>query len=81
MSVEEYVKYRAAEAKRKKEAQEKKPKIPFFWSSFKLRNSVLFSDSIAASVRNAKTTYAEASTLLGVPISTLERFLRREKTA
>jgi len=77
---EEYVKFRAAEVKRKKELKEKKPKVPF-WASFKLRNSVLFSESVAANVRNSKTTYAEASNLLGVPISTVERFLQREKTA
>jgi DNA-directed RNA polymerase specialized sigma24 family protein len=41
----------------------------------------LFSDTIAASVRNASTTYTEASNLLGVNISTVEKFLRREKAA
>jgi len=79
-SDEEFARYRASEAKRKKEEVKKKSKGQF-WATFKLRNSVLFSDSVAASVRNAKTTYTEASGLLGVSISTVERFLRREKAA
>ena len=80
-SDEEYARYRASEIKRKKEEQkEKKPKGQF-WATFKLRNSALFSESVAASVRGAKTTYTEASGLLGVSISTVERFLRREKAA
>ena len=77
---EEYSRYRANEAKRKKEEQKKKRRGDF-WSTFRLRNSVLFSDSVAASVRSAKTTYSEASNLLGVSISAVERFLRREKVA
>lgn len=79
-SDEEYARYRANEEKRKKEEQKKKPQGSF-WSTFKLRNSVLFSESVASSVRSAKTTYTEASGLLGVSISTVERFLRRENAA
>jgi Zn-dependent peptidase ImmA (M78 family) len=77
---EEYAHYRASEEKRKK-AEQKKKSQGQFWATFKLRNSVLLSDSVAASVRSAKTTYTEASGLLGVSISTVERFLRQEKNA
>ena len=78
----EYAHYHAIEVKRKKREEEaQKKQKGDFWSTFKLRNSVLFSDAIAASVRNASTTYTEASNLLGVTISTVESFLRREKTA
>jgi len=79
-SDEEYARYRANEEKRKKAEQNKKSQGQF-WATFKLRNSVLLSDSVTASVRNAKTTYTEASSLLGVSISTVERFLRQERTA
>jgi Zn-dependent peptidase ImmA (M78 family) len=79
-SDEEFAHYRASEERRKK-AEQKKKQQGQFWATFRLRNSVLFSDSVAASVRSAKTTYTEASGLLGVSISTVERFLRQEKTA
>lgn len=77
---EEYSRFRASEAKRKN-AEEKRKSKGQFWSTFKLRNSVLFSDTVASSVRTSKTTYTEASQLFGVSISTVERFLRREKAA
>lgn len=79
-SDEEYARFQAHEAKRKKEEKTKEQKGQF-WATFKLRNSVLFSESVASSVRSAKTTYTEASQLLCVSISTVERFLRREKAA
>jgi len=79
-SDEEYAHYRANEEKRKKAEQGKKSKGQF-WATFKLRNSILFSESVATSVRSAKTTYTEASNLLGVSISTVERFLRQENAA
>ena len=78
---EEYARFRSREEKRKKEEAKKEKNGGQFWSTFKLRNSVLFSETIASSVRSSKTTYTEASNLLGVSISTLERFLRREKAA
>jgi hypothetical protein len=79
---QEYAHYYAIEQRRKKREEEaKKKRAGNFWSTFKLRNSVLFSDTIAASVRNARTTYTEASNLLGVTIATIERFLLREKAA
>jgi Zn-dependent peptidase ImmA (M78 family) len=79
---DEYASYRAIEERRKKREEEaKKKQTGDFWSTFKLRNSVLFSDTIAASIRSASTTYAEASNLLGVSISTVEKFLRRERAA
>jgi Zn-dependent peptidase ImmA (M78 family) len=78
----EYAHYQAIEQKRKKREEEaKKKQTGDFWATFKLRNSILFSDALAASVRNANTTYTEASNLLGVTISTVEKFLRREKVA
>ncbi|QNI30702.1 ImmA/IrrE family metallo-endopeptidase [Alloacidobacterium dinghuense] len=79
---QEYAHYYAIEQRRKKREEEaKKKQTGDFWSTFKLRNSVLFSNAIAASVRNATTTYTEASNLLGVTIATVERFLHREKAA
>ena len=79
---EQYAHYAAIEKKRKKREEEaKKKQTGDFWATFKLRNSILFSDTIAASVRNARTTYTEASNLLGVTISTVEKFLHREKAA
>jgi len=81
---EQYAHYKAIEQKRKKreeEAKKKQKQTGDFWNTFKLRNSVLFADTLAASVRNANTTYTEASSLLGVTISTVEKFLRREKAA
>jgi len=79
---EEYARIRAAEEKRKKKQKEdEKKQQGQFWSTFKMRNSVLLSDTVAASVRSSKTTYTEASSVLGVSISTVERFLRREKAA
>lgn len=78
----QYAHYAALEEKRKKKEEEaKKKQTGDFWSTFKLRNSALFSDAVVASIRSANTTYSEASNLLGVSISTVERFLRREKTA
>jgi Zn-dependent peptidase ImmA (M78 family) len=78
----EYAHYAALEIKRKKKEEEaKKKQSGDFWATFKLRNSTLFSEAVVASVRGASTTYSEASNLLGVSISTLERFLRREKAA
>lgn len=77
---EQYAHFRASEAKRKKEEEKQKARGQF-WSTFKLRNSVLFSETVAKSVRSAQTTYTEASNLLGVSISTFERFLRREGAA
>ena len=78
----EYAHYAALEAKRKKKEEEaKKKQTGDFWSTFKLRNSILFSDAVVASIRSANTTYSEASNLLGVSISTVEKFLRREKAA
>lgn len=78
----EYVHYAALEAKRKiKEEGAKKKRTGDFWATFKLRNSVMFSDAVVASIRSTNTTYTEASNLLGVSISTVERFLRREKAA
>jgi Zn-dependent peptidase ImmA (M78 family) len=81
---EQYAHYYAIEQKRKQreeEAKKKQQQTGDFWNTFKLRNSVLFSDAVATSVRNASTTYTEASSLLGVNISTVEKFLRREKAA
>ncbi|HTV08244.1 MAG TPA: ImmA/IrrE family metallo-endopeptidase [Candidatus Aquilonibacter sp.] len=76
----EYARYYAIEQRRKKREEEaKKKQTGDFWSTFKLRNSVLFSDALAASVRNAKTTYTQASHLLGVTIATVEKFLQRER--
>jgi Zn-dependent peptidase ImmA (M78 family) len=80
-SDEEYARFRASELKRKKEEQKEKKQKGQFWATFKLRNSTIFSEAVAASVRGANTTYTEASGLLGVSISTVERFLRREKAA
>lgn len=77
---EEYARFRSSEAKRQKQ-EDKKKRTGEFWATFKLRNSVLFSNTLATSVRSSKTTYTEASELLGVSIATVERFLRREKTA
>lgn len=79
---EEYARYRAIDERRKKkEAEKEKKQQGDFWSTFKMRNSILLSNTVAASVRSSKTTYSEASTLLGVSISTVERFMRREKAA
>jgi Zn-dependent peptidase ImmA (M78 family) len=79
---EQYAHYHAIEQKRKKREEEaKKKQTGDFWNTFKLRNSVLFADTLATSVRSANTTYTEASNLLGVTISTVEKFLRREKAA
>lgn len=81
-SDEEYARYRALDEKRQKKAEEKEKKqTGDFWSTFKMRNSVLLSRTVAANVRSAKTTYTEASSLLGVSISTVERFMRRETAA
>jgi len=80
-SDEEYARFRASEAKRKKEEEKEKKQKGQFWATFKFRNSALFSESVAASIHKAKTTYSEASALLGVSISTVERFLRRERAA
>jgi Zn-dependent peptidase ImmA (M78 family) len=77
----EYAKFRAMQkAKNEREKETQKPIITF-WSTFKQRNSVLFSDTLAASVKTANTTYSEASNLFRVSISTVETFLRREKAA
>jgi Zn-dependent peptidase ImmA (M78 family) len=77
----EYAKFRAIQkAKNEKEKDRKRPIITF-WATFKQRNSVLFSDTLVASVKTANTTYSEASNLLRVSISTVENFLRREKAA
>jgi Zn-dependent peptidase ImmA (M78 family) len=78
----QYAHYAALEEKRKKKEEEaKKKQTGDFWATFKLRNSTLFSDAVVASIRSANTTYSEASNLLGVSISTIEKFLRREKAA
>ena len=77
----EYAKFRAMQKAKKDKEKEEKKQVPTFWSTFKLRNSVLFADTLAASIRTANTTYTEASNLLGVSMSTVENFLRREKAA
>jgi len=80
----QYAHYHAIEQKRKKreeEAKKKQKQTGDFWNTFKLRNSILFTDAVAGSVRSASTTYKQASSLLGVNISTVERFLRRERAA
>jgi Zn-dependent peptidase ImmA (M78 family) len=80
----QYAHYYAIEQRRKKreeDAKKKQKQTGDFWNTFKLRNSILFTDTVAASVRNASTTYTEASSLLGVNISAVEKFLRREKAA
>jgi Zn-dependent peptidase ImmA (M78 family) len=78
----EYARYWALDEKRKKkEAEKEKKQQGEFWATFRMRNSVLLSRTVAASVKSAATTYTQASSLLGVSISTVERFMRREKVA
>jgi len=69
------------EKRKKKEAEKEKKQQGEFWATFRMRNSVLLSRTVAASVKSAATTYTQASSLLGVSISTVERFMRREKVA
>jgi Zn-dependent peptidase ImmA (M78 family) len=78
----EYARLRALEAKRKREQKEnKKPQSGEFWATFKLRNSTLLSNAVVADLRSSQTTYSAASAILGVSISTVEKFVHRESLA
>lgn len=79
---DEYAKLKAIEEKnRKKQAERQKRLAGDFWATFRLRSSTLLAKTVAAKLRNASLTYSEASSLLGVSISTVERFLQRESAA
>lgn len=78
---QEYARLRALEEKKRREQRAKdKPQTGEFWSTFKLRNSTLLANSVAADLRRGQTTYSAASAVLGVSISTVEKFVHREST-
>ncbi len=52
-----------------------------FWATFELRNGTLFNSTVVTSVRTQRTTYTEASHLLGLSLPVASRYLKRMGSA
>lgn len=76
---EQYERYKMRESAKKEADKHKEKKGGNFWASFDLRNSAKFNLAVATSVREQKTTYAEAGSLFGVAPATAARYMNRQE--
>jgi Zn-dependent peptidase ImmA (M78 family)/DNA-binding XRE family transcriptional regulator len=74
---EEYDRYRTLDQKKRDKQKEKDSQGGNFWASFDIRNGKVLNTSVAEAVAANRTSFTEASTLLGVSIASTIRYMRR----
>ncbi len=74
---EEYDRYRAHDQQKREKQMEKDKQRGNFWASFDIRNGRALNATVAAAVAANRTSFTEASALLGVSIASTIRFLKR----
>jgi Zn-dependent peptidase ImmA (M78 family) len=76
---EQYERYKVREIEKREAEKKREKKGGNFWASFDLRNSAKFNSAVVNSVREQKTTYAEAGSLFGVTPLTAARYMNRQE--
>lgn len=67
--------------KREKEKQQERDSGPSFWTLFPSRNSARLTSAVVSELESGRVLFREASSLLGVNLSTLEKYRTRLKKA
>jgi Zn-dependent peptidase ImmA (M78 family) len=73
----EYTRFREIEKKKKAPSKKKDGGGGNFWASFEIRNSRAFNAAVVTAIRSNRTTFTEASNLLGVTLAATVRYLKR----
>jgi Zn-dependent peptidase ImmA (M78 family) len=73
----EYARFREIDRKKRDKQKKKEKSGGNFWASFEIRNSAALNNAVVDAIQNQRTTFTEASALLGVTIGSTLRYLRR----
>lgn len=73
----EYARFREIDKKKREKQKEKETSGGNFWASFEIRNGKALNSAVVKALSSSRTTYTEASTLLGLTIGSTIRYLKR----